>query len=1159
MRRTATPSFESFDPDVLDAARDVARRAGVPLETWIASVVQPEAKAAARKRRRADQPAALVTPPPREAAPRRAAPESKAAPESRAAPRASAPDEARQSEPALAIEKAPATQDPAPIDCFGETIEALMRRLDAIDRTIADERKAAQEAASQRIAEIEGRISDVLGAGAAPVQQVAERLGDIERRMTALGEQLAAPRPLGRRGRPAVAEVRDAVSEIRQRQRELDGLAPDAGIVAAMREDLARRLDAPEATPPDAEARPRDAELAPSPQISELQRETSRLRESIGGLATGRDVGALEQAMLSLASGVQQVQEPADLAAIAAPIELIRVQVERLADDVADNVHARVASDVERLASRVDSVLAGGSGGFADRDALTTLFRELDEIRRLVSSLAGPERIQGLAQGLQAISAQIAQLQTDFGGEHADMAELRPLLEEIRSGLHAPGAEPIADQIQAMAAKVDALHHSAAQGTPSESRALLGRIEALAATVNPVGDLLGRLENLGESLRQPAAPSTDLIAIQGQLRSLAEKVDRVGAGAGGDGLDALEKQVLALASRLETRSADPALASLERSMGDLLAQVSALREEAPIAAIVERATRNAVAESLGGRGAPEAQALGVLKAGLADLRSDHAAADRRLHATLTGVQSALDRLAARLGPEAGGGPLDAALPAGGPVTPPSGRDSLDERLLASTGVQAPRARAARRPELPRVSISPAAPAPEAPRVSDELLEPGAGRPARERLAMPGEAADAGPEGSADIKSSFIAAARRAAQAAQAEVASEANLSGERREERMSLRQAVAASARPSAGLGRVARLRAEIERRRRPLLLGLAAIVLVLGALQAISMRGDPAPQPAAPAPAIEAPAREMPAPAAEAPAAAPAQGASPLADPQTTQAISPPGEAPPAPQSSRPAVPQVGGMSALGSELAGVPTGLSKLRQAAIEGDGAAIYELAGREADGRGMPRDLALAAKLYEKLAQAGYAPAQYKLAGHYEKGSGVLRDLGPAKLWYGRAAEQGHARSMHNLAVLYAENPAASGRPDYASAAAWFRRAAEHGVRDSQYNLAVLYARGLGLTQDLMQSYAWFSAAAAQGDEDAAKKRDDVATKMSPGDLANARSLVAAFRPRKVDPAVNEPPAAKDAVAKDAAGGAMSLLGAPPPNAAPQGYTLPGRRS
>jgi localization factor PodJL len=239
--------------------------------------------------------------------------------------------------------------------------------------------------------------------------------------------------------------------------------------------------------------------------------------------------------------------------------------------------------------------------------------------------------------------------------------------------------------------------------------------------------------------------------------------------------------------------------------------------------------------------------------------------------------------------------------------------------------------------------------------------------------------------------------------------------------------------------------------------------------------------------------------------------------------------------------------MASLAGDLATLPAGLSKLRQAAQDGDGTAVWELAGRAADGRGLPRDLSLAAKLYEKLAGAGYAPAQYKYAGHYEKGAGLVRDLDKAKMWYGRAAEQGHARSMHNLAVIYAENPSATGKPDYASAASWFRQGAEYGVRDSQYNLAVLYARGLGLTQDLAQSYAWFAAAAAQGDEDAGKKRDDVATKLSPADLAAARSIAANFKPHRLDRAVNEPPVAKDAA------GPMTLLGAPAPIAPALGQT------
>ena len=72
-----------------------------------------------------------------------------------------------------------------------------------------------------------------------------------------------------------------------------------------------------------------------------------------------------------------------------------------------------------------------------------------------------------------------------------------------------------------------------------------------------------------------------------------------------------------------------------------------------------------------------------------------------------------------------------------------------------------------------------------------------------------ESPEAAGSANADIKTSFIAAARRAAQAAQAE-ASAQPATGE----------AKGAAAVPGpAGAGRVARLRAEIDRRRRPLLL----------------------------------------------------------------------------------------------------------------------------------------------------------------------------------------------------------------------------------------------------------------------------------------------------------------------------------------------------
>jgi len=103
-------------------------------------------------------------------------------------------------------------------------------------------------------------------------------------------------------------------------------------------------------------------------------------------------------------------------------------------------------------------------------------------------------------------------------------------------------------------------------------------------------------------------------------------------------------------------------------------------------------------------------------------------------------------------------------------------------------------------------------------------------------------------------------------------------------------------------------------------------------------------------------------------------------------------------------------------------------------------------------------------------------------------------------------------------MYAE-PIAE-KPDYAEAAKWFRKAAELGVRDSQFNLAVLYARGLGVDQDFRQSWLWFSVAAAQGDVDAGKKRDEIAAKMDPAALAAATDELSKFKVSKPDPVAND---------------------------------------
>lgn len=1122
MKRNATLNLKGLDPDVLDAARDVARRAGIPLETWIASVVEPEDRPQPKRKRRpvaldespmSERPSAsILVPPHAEARPAAGFP----AAEHPAVPPASAP----KPEPFEEFEPAMIAPPEGRSDPFAASVAQMLARLDAIDETGNSARTVTPSST--------GYTEASPATGSVPAaDEMSERLATIERRMIELSEQLAQPRPLGRRGRPVAVEVADAVGEIRQRQRELDERQAAPGAVAAMQQNLAAGMAA--AFPP-----------APSSSISELQIETSRLRDCIGGLATGQDVNALEQAMLSLANGIQQVQKPDDLADIVEPIARIQIQVSRLAEDVAENVHARVAGDVERLAIKFEQALSSGSPGNADRNALGGLFAQIEEIRRLVAALAGPERIQSLANGLQALSAQIATLQGEAAHGATRMAELQPLLEEIRTDLRTPKTSGIEQQIQAMGRKLDALGGTYADGSGSE--AIIDRIDALSEKVdrvgvNPVGDLIGRLEDLGESLRRPALPGGDLATIHAMLHDLVDKVDRVGAGGSStEGLDALEKQIFALSQRMETRGTDPAIAGLERSMSDLLAQVGS-----PVAKGVAR------------------DEIGSLRAGLADLRTQQAASEQRMLSTLNGVHAALDRLSTHFGGSA-------------PTTPPpQGRAAAQPDAI--TGAVRANA-AARRPEMPKASAAVSETPAEWSRAKDEIIEPGAGRPNRSRLGATPDQVE--PEATAlstgEIKSNFIAAARRAALAAQAE-ADETSPKSRMRDGQRAATEDAPAGADGEPKSTRSAALRAAIDKRRKSLLLGLAAVVLALGTYQGIRIltsaedpMGDDRPvaaldgatkspsSAAAAAPSAgetiaasesEKPATELVAPLdpqttqsiAKAPQPAPTSNAAPAAAVDPAQ-----GGVKPAQPTGRKAVPRVAEMGAFAGDLAGLPTALATLKKAALEGDGTAIYDLASRAAEGRGLTRDLAVAAKLFETLASAGYAPAQYKLAGQYEKGLGLTRDLAQAKLWYGRAADQGNVRSMHNLAVIFAENPSATGKPDFTTAAQWFRRGAEHGVRDSQYNLAVLYARGLGVPQDLMQSYAWFAAAAAQGDDDAAKKRDDVAEKLAAKDLSAARSLAATFKAKVPDPAANEPPAA-------AGSAAMTLLGAPTPAVAP----------
>jgi len=445
---------------------------------------------------------------------------------------------------------------------------------------------------------------------------------------------------------------------------------------------------------------------------------------------------------------------------------------------------------------------------------------------------------------------------------------------------------------------------------------------------------------------------------------------------------------------------------------------------------------------------------------------------------------------------------------------------------------------------------------------NDLLEPGSGAPdvkkILERVRASQAAGDFSGEkpGTADKsdRADYIAAARRAAKAAAQETdPSQVNAVKSVRSATKSQTTSVAGT--PSEKTG----MFAKFSQHRRPILMAVGAVLLVMMSMQVVKNvtgSSDSAPEQAAleaPAPVsvpeetAQAPSAPVEAPApvdtAQAPAESPAASDG---DGQDVAATPPPVAPDAATNHLIDPVPAAGDLASMRpaaeaapapSEDAGftaqapaaaeieapapivVPVGLEpkSLADAASSGDANALFEIATRFTEGRGVKTDLAEAATWYKLAADRGLAPAQYRMANMFEKGTGVERNLGEAVRYYQLAAEAGNASAMHNLAVLYASG--ATGQPDYTQAVKWFTQAADHGVADSQFNLAILFARGNGVKQDLEESYKWFAVAAKAGDNDAAQKRDEVANAMRKEQLESARAKVDLWKVMTPEPRAN----------------------------------------
>ncbi|MCX5513344.1 hypothetical protein C3941_00290 [Kaistia algarum] len=1022
----------------------------------------------------------------------------------------------------------------ARIAALSALVDELSGQIDAIEGS--SRREAIRRGVRQAAAQPEPR--PVRSEPSRPDPQT-ERLGAIESRLAAIAAQIAkreapaqaSPTPR----REEIGPLQSAIAEISARQQTIDRVSgpklPAVDTIAledalqALREEIValdRRIVS-EVRRGEEFGRSLRSELverASPPASSATEAALAGLRSDLAGIRQGLELAARETTLASVESGYGHMIERLDDIVRRVPererLDTISREIARLADRVEQAPRPReIDGELEDIRNAIASI--------ATRRPDDTLSVQIAELRQAVERIgetagrtgdvsriedrldaiagrldgSGERRLADLATAIEKLAARprenvdLSHIERDIGAMRREIdgfakgtdpvvlirleqqvAAIRSALEEklpVQGDLHSAALLRLEERLDALAGRFDAIADLPNLIAPASG-------EALAGLRSEIADLRSDVVQ-----RQPAR----FDEIEDQMRHLVRRLDDAASREDGPGLASLEAQVGALAEKLAF--AEPgadALSKVEANLDRLQQLLADARHETiETARVTARTTLEEFAGSLAS--GHDDEMVRALREDLRRLQDAALHSDRQNQDTLEAVHDTLAKVVDRI----------------------AQLEAEDSGHAATYSSIKERARSA----VPARPMAGDLPEDHRP------LAPGSGKPDVAGVSIRPEGDVAVRAG--DRKADFIAAARRAAQAAQVETA----------KARAEEREASEADEKP----GPFARIGQALRSRRRPLVLAIAAVVLAIGAAKLGPPLQDRIVEALAPAVAIDrtsdldptatgsvakpvrnAAANPAPAPVAPKPAIV---AASPMVAPKPNSEAIAFSQDPFSGYLSAAAVPPTPEIEK--STASSLDYAL--VQAAATKGDPIAAFVMARHLAEPAIGKPDIKLAAEWYERSAKAGFALAQYRVGSLYERGDGVKLDVALAQRWYEKASLQGNARATHNLAVLISEG--ANGQPDYKRAASLFEVAAAYGVADSQYNLGVLYARGLGVPVNMVQSYKWFALAALQGDTDSGQRRDEVAKAMKPGDLATARIAVQGFQPTPVDPVANNEPA------------------------------------
>ncbi|MDB5569990.1 MAG: peptidoglycan-binding protein, partial [Hyphomicrobiales bacterium] len=541
-----------------------------------------------------------------------------------------------------------------------EAVASLEGAVKALGRRVSTSR---QEGVRDSIVEpIEGLIFDLKRtlADFAPngvLRTIERQMLAMARNVEALANAGAGPQTLGRL-QDQIAEIHALLLEAAATSGNVKHIEAQVGELAARVDRIAERGSTKAGS--DAVAECVDdirSELSRSGIASVFQALEQRMEslsrkidEAVSQTASREQIGFLSDRIEDVRQTVHARAQGAgslDVARLEALMHDVQARLDRPGHDVAEVV--QLQDLVRKLAQRIETAFAAGEtpgqlGGLEKQ--VQEIFHRLD---RSPLAAAGAERLESL---LHEVSERLERPVSPTQLEQVQQT-IRLLAEKFEATVRANGAQDVLKGLEEQVAKM-ATRLEAPVSAELDTSRLEAMIQSLSTRLDtpapPQPDHSLRLESMmsdiAARLDEPQRHD-EAAQMRELLRLLSQRIEAQRSEA--PGYAALEDQIQRLAARIDGADGADALASLERSIGDIFSQMEQFRETALLTA--EHAARKAAREAIESRPAEREGAPGMnamLTREISALRSMQDAAEKRTSATLNAVHETLERVVDRL-------------------------------------------------------------------------------------------------------------------------------------------------------------------------------------------------------------------------------------------------------------------------------------------------------------------------------------------------------------------------------------------------------------------------------------------------------------------------------------------------------------------------------